>query len=234
MNGGFGDFFQGMNGGSYDDFDAFQGMSGGNGPFQGRGRRVGGMPRMNSFDDSFYDPRGQQRKLPPLVVEVPCTLEQLNGCVTRKLKVRRNVNGHEEEKILLLELKPWWKDGTKVTFDGEGDRKPGYVPQDVQFVIREAQHDIYKREGDNLVCNVDISLKQALSGFTINRRGVDGQNVRLEVNDVIKPNDERRVRNAGMRSKSGGRGDVIFRFNVRFPNYLTPEQKSQAKRFLPD
>ncbi|OHT15995.1 DnaJ subfamily B member 5 [Tritrichomonas foetus] len=239
--GSFGNIFHGMNGGSFEDFDAFDQMTGHrNDAFRGRGRRVGGMPRMNSFDDSSFFGQQQQQKyqqtrqLPPLIVEVPCTLEQLNSCVTRKLKVRRNINGRDEEKILLLELKPWWKDGTKVTYEGEGDQKQGFKAQDVQFIIRESKHDLYTRDGDNLICNVEISLKQALSGCTINRRGVDGNIVHLDVNDVIKPNDERRVRNTGMRTKTGGRGDVIFKFKVNFPSYLSNEQKNQAKRYLPD
>ena len=172
--------------------------------------------------------------IPRLVVEVPCSLEQLNGCVTRKLKVRRNKNGREDEKILHLELKRWWKDGTKVTFDGEGDQKPGFKPQDVQFIIKEAKHNAYTRKGDDLICNANISLKQALSGLVINRPGIDGSNVHLEVNGVVKPNEESRVRNAEMKNKRGGRGDVIFKFNIEFPSYLSSEQKSQAKRFLPD
>ena len=231
------------------------GMGGMNGMFGGAGRSfaaddgdifgMGGFSRMNNGGfrggngrrhPSFYgeDEGPQQRKLPPLVVEVPCTLEQLNGSVTRKLKVRRNINGREDEKILHLELKPWWKDGTKVTFDGEGDQKQGYLPQDVQFVIRESKHNIYTRKGDDLICNVDISLKQALTGCVISRRGIDGNDVRLEINDIIRPNDEKRVRNAGMKTKNGGRGDVIFKFNIKFPNYMNNEQKSQAKRFLPN
>ena len=117
--------FFGMGGGG------FPGMNGGN--FRGRGRRVGGMPRNNSFEDADFFGNGghfqqQPRKLPDLVVEVPCTLEQLNDCVTRKMKVKRNINGQEDDKILHIDLKPWWKDGTKVTFDGEGDQKPGYLP----------------------------------------------------------------------------------------------------------
>ena len=232
MNGGVDESIFGMGG--------FQDMNGGNGNFRGRGRRVGGIPQNSGFNSqSFFDGRQQQRqqqpkKLPPLVVEVPCTLEQLTGCVTRKLKVRRNINGSEDEKIFHLELNPWWKDGTKVTFDGEGDQKPGYLPQDVQFIIREAQHDIYTRKGDDLICNVNIPLKKALTGFVMNKPGVDGNFVRIEVNDVIHPNEERRVKNAGMRTKNGGRGDVIFKFNIEFPNYLNSEQKAQAKRFLPD
>lgn len=231
----------GFGGPSFESDDAFSfggaGMRG-NSAFQGRGRRMGGgMPRMNSFDDGdiFGQMGGNQpRKLPALVVEVPCTLEQLNGAVTRKLKVRRNINGKEDEKILYLELKPWWKDGTKVTFDGEGDQKPGYEPQDVQFIIREAKHDLFTRQGDNLICNVNISLKQALTGLSLDRRGIDGKNVHLDVSDVIRPGDEKRVRGAGMNAKNGSRGDMIFKFNINFPSYLTGEQKAQAKRFLPD
>lgn len=113
MGGGFS--FGGMNGMHGNDFDngedaffgmgGFQGMNGGNSNFRGRGRRVGGMPQNGGFDNgAFFGGRRQQqqqqpRKLPPLVVEVPCSLEQLNGCVTRKLKVRRNINGREEEKF---------------------------------------------------------------------------------------------------------------------------------------
>ena len=227
MGGGFsfgGNNFEGGN-------DSFFGM-GGNGRFRGRGRRPGGHPQNGGFDgpSSFF----REKKIPPLVVEVPCSLEQLNGCVTCKLKVRRNINGREDEKILHLELKRWWKDGTKVTFDGEGDQKPGFKPQDVQFIIKEAKHNVYTRKGDDLICNANISLKQALSGLVINRPGIDGSNVHLEVNDVVKPNEESRVRNAEMKNKRGGRGDVIFKFNIEFPSYLSSEQKSQAKRFLPD
>lgn len=133
-----------------------------------------------------------------------------------------------------LELKPWWKDGTKVTLDWEGDQKHGNLPQDVRFIIRESPHGIYQRQGDNLICNVNISLKQALSGFIINKPGIDGNNVHMEVNDVMRPNDDRRVLNTGIRTKNGERGDVIFKFNVNFPSDLNNEQKVQAKRFLPD
>lgn len=212
MNGMFGGF-------SHDDSNIFNNNS---------------FSRQRRPNPTFFDGSDEQRKIPPLIVEVPCTLEQLNSSTTRKLKVHRNINGRHEEKVLLLDLKPWWKDGTKVTFDGEGDQKPGYLPQDVQFIIKESPHAMYTRNGDDLVCTVDVSLKQALTGCVINRRGVDGENIHLEVNDVINQDDEKRVRNAGMKSKNGGRGDVVFKFNVKFPSYMSSEQKSQAKRFLPD
>lgn len=236
----------------------FGGMGGLGGLFGGRsGRRGRGMPRNNSssmpgmdgfgnagfghfggFDDmdmDFMNDGGFSRPQKPskLVIEIPCTLEQLYQGKTRKLKITRNVEGRQEEKILLLDLKPWWKDGTKVTFDGEGDKLPGQPAQDVQFIVKVQKHDHFTRERDDLISEVTLSLRQALTGFQINQTGIDGQNVHIEVNDVVQPGTEKRVHGKGMPRKNGGYGDMVFRFKVAFPNYLTPEQKAAAKRFLP-
>ena len=213
----------GMFGGAGNRFanDDLFGRGGFNGRSFGEGNR-------NNPHQTFFggNDKQHQRKLPPLVFKVQCTLEQLNGCITKKLKVRRKINGKDDEKIFQIELKPWWKDGTKVIFEGEGEQKPGYLPQDLQFIIKESPHDTFIRKDDDLICNINISLKQALTGFIINRRGVDGEDIHLEVNGVVHPGDERRVKNAGMTSKNGGRGDIIFKINIDFPSYLFKEQNS--------
>ena len=231
--------------GSMDDFDVFGGMGaggrdggffggmgGGDPRFQGRGRRVGGM----SMDDSFMgfeQPRRRPRKPATLQIEIPCTLEQLNSCVTRKLKITRNVEGRTEEKILFLDLKPWWKTGTKVTFEGEGDKKPGEPAQDVQFIVKVEQHPVFTREKDDLICEETISLRDALCGYSFNKKGLNGQNIHVDFNDVIQPNSEKRISGYGMHRKDGGNGDLIVRFKVKFPTHMTPDQKAQARRFLP-
>lgn len=214
--------------------------------YKGTGRRVGGnggfngynFRNMGSMDDSFvnsnrYYDEGYQ-SLPPLKIELPCTLQQLNNCVSRKLKVRRNIYGKEDEKVLCVELKPWWKDGTKVTFEGEGDRKQGYPPQDVQFIIKEVPNGTFKRVQDDLVCEETISLKDALCGFTFNKVGINGNQIRENINTIIKDGTEYRIRGQGMRAKNGQCGDLIVKFNVITPTYLTPDQKSQLRRILPN
>ncbi|KAH0787677.1 dnaJ subfamily B member 1-like [Histomonas meleagridis] len=229
---------------SFDDFDMFQDQMN-DGPYKGRGHRVGGDGFGNHFgfgnasmDDSFIGGNHgfsrQPQTIPPLRIELPCTLEQLNNCVTRKLKVRRNVYGQEEEKILMVELKPWWKDGTKITFEGEGDRKQGLPPQDVQFIVKEVPHSVYKRVKDDLYCEETIGLRDALCGFTFSKVGIDGRVIRLNINDVIQNGSERRIRGEGMRTKNGERGDMIVKFNVRYPTYLSPEQKAKIREYLPN
>jgi DnaJ-class molecular chaperone len=133
-----------------------------------------------------------------MVVDVYCTLEQIFKGEHKKMKVTRNINGVESPTILEFDIEPWWKNGTKITFDGEGDSHSGVEAQDIVFVIREKQHPLFKREGDNLICAEHISLKKALCGFTLNKVGIDGKQLTLNVNNVIQPNGERRLRGEGM------------------------------------
>ena len=234
---GFGHGFASM-----DDMGAFGGMGGpggmffetgsGDPRFPGRGKRVGGMGG-DPFGRSGFEQMRKPRKPATLQIEIPCTLEQLNNCVTRKLKITRNVEGRTEEKILFLDLKPWWKTGTKITFEGEGDKKPGEPAQDVQFVVKVEPHRVFTREGDNLICQETISLRDALCGYSFNKQGLNGQNIHVDFNDVIQPNSEKRLSGYGMHRKDGGNGDLIIRFKVVFPTHMTAEQKAQVRRFMP-
>ena len=163
----------------------------------------------------------------PLVLNIPCTLQQLFTGTQKKLRVTRTVNGTEQENIINLDIKPGWKDGTKITYPGEGNVEPGRPPQDVVFIIKE-------REKDNLVIEQSISLRSALCGFKISQKGIDGKDLELKVeNDVVSPGSERRLVGEGMPKKGGGRGDLIFRFKVIFPSKLTAEQREGCKKCLP-
>lgn len=210
----------------------FGGGMGGMGGFGG----FGGMGGMEDMFGGFGGRRGPPppRRVEPAVINVNCTLEQLFTGTVKKLKITRNVNGSSEAKVIELEVRAGWKDGTKVTYPGEGDVRPGFEPQDIQFVIKEKPHDIFKREGDNLVMNEIISLKQALVGFELHRTGIDGKPLTLKIDDVLSPGEERRLSGQGMPRKGGGRGDLIFRFSIAFPHRLTPSQKEAVIRELPE
>jgi DnaJ-class molecular chaperone len=149
------------------------------------------------------------------------------------MKITRRVDGRNEEKMLMVDLQPWWKTGTKVTFDGEGDKEPGKPPQDIQFVVRVVQHAVFQREKENLVCEMIIPLRDALCGYQLSVRGLDGEELRKQFDEVIEPGREYRFPGSGMHTKDGRRGDVIVRFKVKFPSRLNPETKTQVRRILP-
>jgi DnaJ-class molecular chaperone len=148
--------------------------------------------------------------------------------------VTRTINGSESAKIFKIDVRPGWKEGTRLTYDGEGDQEPGRLAQDLAFVIKQRPHAIWRREGDDIVTKEAVSLREALCGFARTQRGVDGTDIQLEVADIVETGAERRVPGAGMLRKAGGRGDAVFKITVVQPSELTPEQKELIAKALPE
>jgi DnaJ-class molecular chaperone len=149
------------------------------------------------------------------------------------MKIHRQVEGRDEEKILFVDLQPWWKSGTKVTFEGEGDKASGQRAQDIQFVIRVLPHSTFEREEEHLICNRKIALRDALSGYEMRIRGLDGEEHKRRIEEVIEPGREYRIPGSGMFRKDGTRGDIIVRFHITFPSRLSSDAQAQVRRILP-
>ena len=202
------------------------------------GRRIGdfGFKNHQDFFDNLHvtkEKKKKQLKKPqPAIIDVPCSLEQLfEGC-KKKMKISREINGIIEEKIIEINIKPGWKEGTKITFEGEGDLKDGYLPQDIIFVIKEKQHSLFKRNKDDLILEDNINLKEALSGINIIKKGINGKNINIKIDDVIHPGMEKIIYGEGMPKKDGNRGNLIVKFNIIFPKKLNQNQKDGINRLL--
>ena len=63
-----------------------------------------------------------------------------------------------------MAIKPGWKEGTRVIFEGKGDRLPGRPPQDVVFVIKQVPHPRFTRQGDDLI--TEVTARQPLQTLT--------------------------------------------------------------------
>ena len=169
--------------------------------------------------------------------KLPCTLEELHAGTTKRLKVTRTVtksDGSSEKvpEVLTVEVRPGWKAGTKVTFEGKGDERPGRLPADIQFVIEEKPHPRFTRVGDNLQTTMHVNLRDALCGVNLSVAGIDRVVYPLRVDDVVSPGEYRVVRGAGMPKKGGGHGDLVVKFDVVFPKRLSAEQKRRVAEAL--
>lgn len=223
---GFSSGFPGMGGGfSSFGFDDFGGMGG-----------MGGMPGgFSSYDHHSAGPQ----KDPPIIKKLPCKLEELYTGKVKKLKITKRIFGTDgnfvpQEDIIEINIKPGWKSGTKITFAERGDEYPNKIPADMVFEIEEIPHHLFKREGNDLVMTVNVGLKEALVGTHVNVTTLSGRNLKVNVREVITPTYEKRVKGEGMpNSKDPNiKGDLIIRFNVKWPTNLTEHQKTQLANVL--
>lgn len=123
---------------------------------------------MNGFPRERNTVGSQLRRKqdPPVIHELKVPLEEIyHGC-TKRMRISRkrlNPDGRSvrtEDKILTIEIKRGWKEGTKITFPKEGDETPNTIPADIVFIIKDKPHSHFKRDGSNIIYPVKISLRE--------------------------------------------------------------------------
>jgi molecular chaperone DnaJ len=128
--------------------------------------------------------------------------------------------------------------GSQLRVPGEGHSGPFGGPRgDLVVVTRVHGDPRYTRKGDNLYCEVPLSLSEAVLGNRIRVRGVDGP-----VDLVIPPGTQSgqvfRLRGKGIRRLAGdGRGDLYVTTRVEIPRGLDPrtqEMFRELARLLPE
>ncbi|GFP81498.1 Dnaj homolog subfamily b member 13 [Phtheirospermum japonicum] len=179
------------------------------------------------------------KKPPPVETKLPCGLEELYAGSTRKMKISRQVvdaNGRlaTESEILTIDVKPGWKKGTKITFQDKGNEQPNQLPADLVFVIDEKPHNVFKRDGNDLIMNYSVTLAESIGGTTVNVTTLDDRKLSVPVTDLISPGYELVVSREGMpiAKENGNRGDLKIVFDVKFPTKLTAEQRAALRRAL--
>uniref|UniRef100_A0A8C5H1R6 DnaJ homolog subfamily B member 5-like n=1 Tax=Gouania willdenowi TaxID=441366 RepID=A0A8C5H1R6_GOUWI len=191
------------------------------------------------FPFSHVEGRGRQQS-ESVQHDLLVTLDEvMHGC-TKHVKITRtrlNPDGRSlrsEDKVLNVVVNKGWKAGTKITFPREGDETPNNSPADVTFVLRDQEHEQYKREGSNIVYVAKITLKEALCGCTVNVPTLDNRMMPLPCSDVIKPGAVRRLRGEGLPlpKSPSQRGDLVVEFQVLFPDRIPPQSREIIKHSL--
>ncbi|KAJ5523508.1 hypothetical protein N7513_013052 [Penicillium frequentans] len=215
----------GGGGGGLDD-DIFSMLNGGMGGFaRGRGGGGGG---------GGFSQKARRAPTPePTVVETDLvlTLEEIFKGTTKKVKTKSkafDASGKRtvDEVTLEATIKPGLRAGSKIKYKNVGDQEEG-GRQDVHLIVKEAPHPDFKRVGDNLVTEVTLTLKEALTGWERIVRTIDGKSIRVSKPGPTQPGHEERFPGLGMviSKKPSDRGDLVVKVNVKFPTSLTAEQK---------
>jgi molecular chaperone DnaJ len=102
---------------------------------------------------------------------------------------------------------------------------------DLYVVLHVKSHDIFQREGDDLICEVPISFVQAALGAEIEVPTMSGKSL-IRIPAGTQSGTLFRLKGKGVKNIQGyGWGDLHVRAVVEVPTHLNNAQKEKLQEF---
>jgi|SaaInlStandDraft_5_1057022.scaffolds.fasta_scaffold01041_16 DnaJ-class molecular chaperone len=130
-----------------------------------------------------------------------------------------------KNKSIDIDLKRGIGEGNRITIKSEGHHlKNGKT--NLIILIKEKQHKIFIREGNNLRLSMKISLYQAMFGFNKILKHLNNKEILLKGNKFNNINNTTFiVKNQGMYDLNGNKGDIIIDFVLSLPDTSSLDEK---------
>lgn len=122
--------------------------------------------------------------------------------------------------------------GSRLRSAGNGEAGIRGGPSGDLYVVLHVQpHQIFRRDGDDLLCDVPLSFVQATLGAEIDVPTLNGK-ASLRIPAGTQPGTVFRLKGKGIKNVQGyGHGDLHVRINIEVPTHLNATQKAKLQEF---
>jgi|AntAceMinimDraft_6_1070360.scaffolds.fasta_scaffold23227_2 DnaJ-class molecular chaperone len=227
-----------------DIFRMFFGGNGGNGnnggsqghPFMNMAN-MGNNPNIRIFHNGVQINPNSMNKPVPIVTHVDITLEQAYNGIKYPLEIERWVKEDEmtkriEKETVYININKGIDNNETIIIKEKGNVINDDIKGDVKVFIKINNNTSFIRRGLDLIYQKNISLKEALCGFSFNLMYFNNKSFTITNNNtIIKQNNIKIVQGLGM-ERNGTKGNVIIEFSISFPENLTLEQREKLKLIL--
>ena len=151
------------------------------------------------------------------IIDTPC--RACNGSGRRKVNKKVEVNipaGIDNDQVLNV--------------SGHGNSGTNGGPAgDLHVYIRVNPHELFERRGDDVWCEMPITIAQAMLGAEVTVPTLDGK-VSYSIHEGTQQGDVFKLKGKGFPHLNGrGRGDQYVRMTIEIPKGLSGKQKEAIK-----
>jgi molecular chaperone DnaJ len=153
------------------------------------------------------------------VIEKPCRSCNGSGRKDRATKIKLRIPAGVDA-------------GSRLRSSGNGESGlRGGPAGDLYVVLHVKAHEIFQRDGDDLLCEVPVSFVQATLGAEIQVPTLTDK-ATIKIPAGTQPGTLFRLRGKGVKNLQGyGHGDLHVRINVEVPTHLTGHQRTKLQEF---
>lgn len=134
---------------------------------------------------------------------------------------------HGQEEIS-IEIPPGIENGEMIKLSGKGEAISDGVPGDLYIKIHVRKHSMIRKEGNNLIQDLDIRLSDALLGMEQPIDTLDGK-LKVTIPEGVKFGEMLRVKGKGVPVEGGRRGDLYLRINIKMPTKLSRDARKKIE-----
>ncbi len=153
------------------------------------------------------------------IIRTPCKQCLGSGRVRVAKKVHLKIPGGVET-------------GSRLRLRGEGEEgRMGGPSGDLYVFLHVEPHEFFQRDGDDIYCQVPVSITQAALGASLEVPTVDGHET-LKIPKGTQSGKVFRLKGKGAPHLRGyGRGDQVIQTVVKIPTHLNKKQEELLKEF---
>ena len=153
------------------------------------------------------------------IIDKPCKTCRGNGRRERTSKIKLRIPAGVDS-------------GSRLRSAGNGEAGSRGGPSgDLYVILHVKPHEIFQRDGDDLLCEVPVSFVQATLGSEIDVPTLDGK-TSVKVPPGTQPGTMFRLKGKGVKNIQGyGHGDLHVRVTVEVPSQLSAAQRVKLEEF---
>ncbi len=139
----------------------------------------------------------------------------------------------QQSKVLSVSIPAGVDTGTRIRLSGKGEAGVrGGAPGDLYIFVAVNSHQIFIRDGSNIMTKIPVPMTVAALGGSIDVPTVEGKMARLTIEAGTQPGRRFRMRGKGMPVlRRNANGDQIVEIQVETPTNLTKKQKELLQTF---
>lgn len=136
------------------------------------------------------------------------------------------------EETVKVNIPSGVSNGNYLTLRSQGNAgRRGGSAGDLIVLIEETEHEKFKREGNNIYCDLILSVPDAILGTEVEVPTLKGK-AKLKIDAGTQPGKLLRMRGRGIKGlNNSGEGDQLIRVNVYIPRDLDPQEKKKVESF---
>ena len=122
------------------------------------------------------------------------------------------------------------KPGSRLRVRGKGPVSPlNQQRGDLYLVVQLGSHPFFKFDGNNLLCEVDITPDEAVLGATIKVPTPDGM-VDVKIPPGVRAGQSLRLRGKGWRNPKGDRTDQLVKIAIAIPKEIGEQEREYYEK----